>query len=249
MARPELIAGMLGDLARATDIRRQHTATPRAAAARLAFRSWQAARLARTHADLLASPRYGKAAVFFLTDLYGPDATAMPYAEAERAMPITVRLLPQSGLETLADAWKLDALSEDLDAAVIEKLGGRTDALTARRYAAAYAAVGRTDDRTQQIELIEALAEALQRFARKRYASTTLSLMREPARVAGFGDLQAFLSRGLDALLQAGEVQPFIEAVTARERAMMQAVLRGDANALAWQPGGVTPLPGQPGVT
>jgi len=237
MAHDAVVTGMLADLARAAEIRRAHMATDAQAAARLGLRRWQASRLARTHADLLASARYGKAATFFLTDLYGPDATAMPYAEAERAMPITIRLLPRAGLETLADAWKLDALSETLDVAVIDALGGDTQHLTDLRYAAAYREVGRPEEREQQIELIEALANALQRFARKRYASAALSLMREPARLAGFGDLQAFLTRGLESLLQAGDVAPFIEAVTARERAMMQALLRGDAQALAWRPG------------
>ncbi len=32
---------------------------------------WQSARLARTYADLLASPRYRPAAAFFLDELYG----------------------------------------------------------------------------------------------------------------------------------------------------------------------------------
>ena len=201
MSRDALIAEMLADLARATEVRRQHMATGAAAAARLGLRRWQAARLAHSHADLLASPRYGKAAAFFLTDLYGADAAVMPYAEAERAMPITTRLLPQSGLETLADAWKLDALSETLDAAMIDALGGTANALTAARYATAYRSVGHAEDRARQIELIQALASALQRFSRKRFAQSTLAMMREPARLAGFGELQAFLTRGLDALL------------------------------------------------
>ncbi len=37
-----------------------------------ALRQWQADRLGRTHRDLLESKRYGPAAQFFLTDLYGP---------------------------------------------------------------------------------------------------------------------------------------------------------------------------------
>jgi hypothetical protein len=236
MSRDSVITGMLADLARATEVRRQHMATPAAADARLALRRWQAARLAHTHADLLASPRYGKAAAFFLTDLYGADATAMPYAEAERAMPMTVRLLPHSGLETLADAWKLDALSETLDAAMIDTLGGKAKNLTPARYAAAYRTVGQPDNRARQIELIAALAEALQRFSRKRYAKSALAMMREPARLAGFGDLQAFLTRGLEALLAACDVAPFIETVTQRERTIMRALLAGDASPLEWAP-------------
>ena len=37
------------------------------------LRAWQAARLARTHKDLLESRRFHDAAQFFLDDLYGPN--------------------------------------------------------------------------------------------------------------------------------------------------------------------------------
>ena len=47
-----------------------------AAAKREALRVWQAARLARTHDDLLQSPRYKNTASFFLTDIYGPKDLA-----------------------------------------------------------------------------------------------------------------------------------------------------------------------------
>ena len=85
-------------------------------------------------------------------------------------------------------------------------------------------------------ELIEALASALQQFSRKRYAKSALAMMREPARLAGFGNLQAFLTRGLDALLTAGDVAPFVETVTHRERIIMRALFAGDATPLDWTP-------------
>jgi hypothetical protein len=205
MQHEDLVPAMLADLRRAGEIR-QAFSNGAALAARRALRQWQATRLARTHADLLASTRYHRAATFFLTDLYDPHETATPYAEAARAMPIAVRLLPRSGLETVADAWRLDALTETLDAAMIEQLGGDAQALTSERYAAAYRLADRQADRSRQIDLIGELAISLQRFCAYRFAGATLAMMRRPARLTGFGDLQAFLTRGFEALRDVGDV-------------------------------------------
>ncbi|HTZ72042.1 MAG TPA: hypothetical protein VMB71_15410 [Acetobacteraceae bacterium] len=236
MSHSALVDGMLADIAAAADVRRQYS-TGEAAAARHDLRRWQAARLAKTHADLLASPRYAKAASFFLTDLYGPDGNISRYEQAERVMPIAIRVLPQAGLEILADAWKLDALTETLDAAMMDALGGGVHTLTAEGYAAAYRRVGRGAERARQIDLIGVLAYALQRLAANRYAATALALMRGPARVAGVGDLQDFLARGLAALQCLGDVASFVETVTTRERSLMTSLLAGDSVLLGLSPG------------
>ena len=231
MKRDMLATRMQADLQIAADIRHRFAAGA-AAAARQTLRQFQAVRLAPTYADLLANARFSKATQFFLTDLYGPETNLSRYEEAQLAMSTAVRLLPLSGLETLADAWQLDALSESLDAAMIETLGSLVHDLTPARYATAYAAVGRAGDRTRQIELIGALARELERFGHKPLALTTLRMMREPARLAGFADLQRFLENGLDALQCMGGVSDFIDIVTAREHRLMLALLAGEATLL-----------------
>jgi hypothetical protein len=81
------------------------------------LRTWQAGRLARTHADLLASPRFGLAATFFLTEVYSTKDVSKRDESVKRAVPAMTTFLPVSALETVADVIELDALSEDLDAA------------------------------------------------------------------------------------------------------------------------------------
>ena len=80
------------------------------------MRQWQAERLQRTHADLLADARYGKAARF----VDDPTAPKTPRARRGRRQggAVIVEMLPPSGVETVADAIELDALSESLDAAM-----------------------------------------------------------------------------------------------------------------------------------
>ena len=103
--------------------RQRAAAEPRRAARRQALRAFQAARLARTHADLLDSPRYGRAAAFFLTDLYSPKDLGPRDAEIERVLPLITSTLPTAGLHALLQAAELDALSERFDAAMVHALG------------------------------------------------------------------------------------------------------------------------------
>jgi hypothetical protein len=58
------------------------------------LKEWQAARLARTYADLLASRATDPAAEFFLSDLYGPKDFRSRDEELARVVPIMVRVLP-----------------------------------------------------------------------------------------------------------------------------------------------------------
>jgi hypothetical protein len=81
------------------------------------LRAWQARRLTRTHADLLASPRYATATRFFLYELYGAKDFSQRDAELTRVIPTLSRFLPEAALGTIADAVELDALTERLDLA------------------------------------------------------------------------------------------------------------------------------------
>src|ERR1035437_9491123 len=92
--------------------RQQAREAPGDAHKRLLLREWQAARLARSYADLLASDRFGLAARFFLTDLYGPKDFSNRDEEVERILPLLLSMLPLSALQTIALAIEVDALTE-----------------------------------------------------------------------------------------------------------------------------------------
>ncbi|HNJ51512.1 MAG TPA: hypothetical protein PK827_12850, partial [Accumulibacter sp.] len=91
------------DKQRSADALRQHlksakalrelaNVAPLAADHRLRLRAWQAARLARTHTDLLSSRRYAQAAQFFLSDLYGPKDFSSRDEEVERILPLLIKM-------------------------------------------------------------------------------------------------------------------------------------------------------------
>ncbi len=199
------------------------------------LRQWQADRLGRTHRDLLESERYGPAAEFFLTDLYGPGDCARRDADVMRVMPTAERLLPESGLRVLAQAIELDALSEELDYLMVVALrrSGAIGRLTAAAYALAYREVGEPERRAHQITLVTELGMTLDRLARKPFLGTTLKLVSGPAHLAGLGELFSFVERGYRVCHQMGRANEFLETIASRETAIMTALFDGDASVLA----------------
>lgn len=140
-----------------------------------------------------------------------------------RILPLMITVLPVAGLETVADAFELNALSESLDAAMLAELGDKVFTLTEADYAKAYRAVDRRADRERQIELILHLGQSMDRLTGKPFLGTTLSMMRGPAAAAGLSDLQDFLERGYTAFRKMKGAAEFLETITTRERALLDA--------------------------
>ena len=200
---------------------------------RAALRAWQAARLQRTHDELLQSKRFHDAAVFFLTDLYGPTDLSRHIEDVRRLAPVMARTLPEVGVTAIAHAVELNALSEDLDGAMVEALDAEAAQISDAAYAAAYRKVGRAEDREHQIDLIALLGGALEALSRQRFVGAALWAMRKPAQAAGLGDLQGFIERGYAAFAaMRGGAGEFVGIVVARERALSKALLEGDDGAL-----------------
>ncbi|MDK9697607.1 MAG: hypothetical protein OEL76_14595 [Siculibacillus sp.] len=199
---------------------------------RILLREWQSGRLAHTHADLLADRRFHDTALFFMNDLYGAGDTVKRDADIARVVPTVAKLLPVSGLETVADAIELDTLSEILDVEMVAALGVRIETIDARSYGEAYRRVGRRDDREHQIDLIDHLGHALDRLTHHSFAGTALTMMRRPARLAGFGDLQTFLEDGHRAFHKMGGADDFLHIILTRERAVMEGLFAGDDDVL-----------------
>jgi hypothetical protein len=223
---------LLAELDRSADLRARFSEDAAFGERRALLRSWQAARLAQTHRDLLESGRFHDAAQFFLIDLYGPKDLSRHIEDVRRILPLMTKMLPDSGLETVAHAMELNVLSESLDGAMVEALGDTT-AITEASYAAAYRTVARAEDRQRQIDLISLLGEALDRLTHQRLIGMALKVMRKPAEIAGLGELQGFLERGYRAFgAMRGGAGEFVSIVVSRERAISEALLAGDSEAL-----------------
>jgi hypothetical protein len=196
------------------------------------LRRWQAQRLAFTHADLLASPRYARATRFFLDELYGAKDFSQRDAELARVIPTLARFLPAAALETIADAVELDALSERLDLATAKaiaadpKAAGRPidDAV----YARAFAQAGARTDRERQVELIDHIGRALDGLVKHPLLGGLLGAMEAPARLAGLSAMHAFLASGFASFRAMRGADEFLRTVVSRETALMQRIYAGE---------------------
>jgi hypothetical protein len=200
------------------------------------LKEWQAARLALSYADLLASERYKPAAEFFLSDLYGPKDFRTRDEELARVVPVMVHMLPAKALLTLLEAVKMDTLSESLDTDMVLTLrkAGKVRKIDWPAYVAAYRSCDRKKDREMQIALIDKIGKTLDRLTRMPLIRYSLKLMNGPAHLAGLGALHSFLQRGFDAFSYMKGADEFLTIVIERETALMKELF---ANPNACRPG------------
>lgn len=194
-------------------------------------RRWQAQRLERSFRHYLDDPVMRPAARFFLTDVYGDRDFAARDADIARVMPLMQGLLPQSLLDTVADAIELASLTHAFDlrmAEVLTDMAPRRKQLDDALYARAYRETGLPRLRQHQIALIGWVGEGLASAVRMRGIGTMLRLARGPARAAGFSDLQLFLEHGFDAFAKLGDVEGFLAEIKESETVISQRLFAGD---------------------
>ncbi|HEX7644722.1 MAG TPA: hypothetical protein VF472_21165 [Burkholderiaceae bacterium] len=224
MNKQDIVIRLRRDLQAAAVERLVASKDPEAAAARIALRRFQSARMAQTHADLLAGEHTRDAARFFLDDLYGTHDFTQRDADIERIIPMMEKLLPASALQTIAEAIELDALSEILDRAMATRLGSR---VTESSYIEAYREAGTRRDREKQISHIRSVGDALCELVRVPLIGGTLAMMRGPAKLAGLSELHDFLDRGFRAFKQMRRPRDFVDTVVRRETEIMERLYDG----------------------
>jgi hypothetical protein len=230
--KSSLSARIYQALAAVRELRGAAAADPQSQADRNALREWQSARLACTHRDLLESGRYGDAAAFFLSDLYGAKDFRQRDADVEKVVPMLAAVLPLGALHSLAMAIELDALSEALDADVVKHLReaqpdrSKPLEIDEPRYAAAYRS-GSRERRARQIELVDETGKVLDQVAHKPMVTTAMNLARAPARLAGMSALHDFLERGLRAFRGMQRADEFLAIIKRRETALMERLFAG----------------------
>lgn len=195
-----------------------------------ALKAYQQARLAHTHADLLADPRTRPAARFFLDELYGPRDFTARDAQFGRVVPALVRLFPGAVSGIVERVAALHALSERLDSAMARALPDAGSVSLA--YARAWREVGQADAREQQIAWVVEIGQALEGHARRPMLRQTLHWMRAPAQAAGLSELHAFLETGLAAFAALPSATEFLHTVSRRERELAAALYTGLEEAL-----------------
>jgi hypothetical protein len=196
---------------------------------------WQCARLASTYQDLSAQKRYKKAIDFFLTDLYGPIDFSQRDNDIKRVYPIMVNVLSADAIDSLAQGLELNSLSMVLDAKLLEVLvsecgfdaENEPGALDYQMYAEAYRTCDNYDQRVRQIDLIVDVGENLESVTQRRMILAAVKVARKPAQIAGFGELQNFIERGLAAFKEMGSANEFLATLHSREMRLLDAIYAG----------------------
>jgi hypothetical protein len=195
------------------------------------LRHWQAQRLEHSFKDFLHDPQRHKAAMFFLTDLYGDHDFSRRDANVAKVLPMMQRLLPAAVLGTVADGIELGALTHALDlrmAEALQRIAPTRRKLDTALYARAYREVGHARLRVRQIDLIAGVGVGLTRAVRTPGVWMLLRLSRGPAKASGLGELQGFLERGFAAFSALGNGKTFVADIEAEERETARKLFAGD---------------------
>lgn len=195
------------------------------------LRQWQSERLARTYDDLLNDKQYRSACLFFLSDIYSPRDFSQRDHDAEHLYSLLSRFLPQAMLTLLADAIRINQLTDQLDRALlseIEKCFGITDTLTPQLYAQAYRQCDNYAQRREQIELMAKILREAAQGARNPIFAASLRLVRRPAQRAGWIEVYDFLERGYQACRPMRDVKYFVNTIQQRETIILDQIFAGD---------------------
>lgn len=212
-------------------LRAQIASEPPLARALHAIKTFQAQRFRHTYADLLASPRFRSAVLFFLDELYGERNYADRDAQFARIASPLERLFPASVVDTAVAMAQLHRSTETLDLAMAQALldlQAPLAPLAAQDYVRAWTRVGQAEQRQFQLETVLRVGADLTEFTRRRGLRTLLTLMRPAARASGLGALQSFLEAGFDTFgamcRQDHSAHVFLEHIAQREGALLQAL-------------------------
>jgi hypothetical protein len=216
-------------------LRQSRASDPQLNAACLEIKRFQAQRFKATYADLLHSPRYQRAAHFFLHELYGDQDYAQRDQQFARIANTIAKLFPAAVVETAAALAEVHALTETLDDLMARQWLLAPATSVAGRYIACWRAVADPAARRRQLQVVLHLGRELDRLTRMRGLRSLLRMMRAPAAAAGLSSLQNFLETGFDAFAGMQGAAEFLGTVETRESAWMSTLFDNEVVACETQ--------------
>ena len=225
-------------VARVGAIREQAAADPELHAALRTIKAFQANRFAGTYADLLRSSEYGAAAHFFLEDLYSDKDYSGRDAQFSRIAGALQRIFPQQVIETAVALAQLHLLTEELDWLMATEWSRPSpfvaDQVEAARYITCWRTIGRSADRTNQLNMVLRVGKDLDRLTRAPGLRLMLRMMRSPAKAGGMGELQSFLETGFDTFAnmsgKGSRAAEFLNTILIRESSWIERLSTEDAD-------------------
>jgi hypothetical protein len=197
------------------------------------LRAWQSDRLRRTYQDLLESPRYRPACLFFLNEIYAPRDFSRRDQDFEQLYHLARLFIPENFMVLFKALFELNSLTNTLDRlllnALVEELGMQ-DSITSQLYAEAYRSCDNYQDRKYQIDLLVAVVHDVGRGARDPLVGPTLQLARMPARLGGWQEIYEFAISGYQAFKAMRQPGVFSNAIEKRETHILDLIFAGAEN-------------------
>ena len=190
----------------------------------IGVKAFQTRRFENDYSDLLTESEFASALQFFLEELYGPKDFSERDRQFERIAPAVSELFPPEVMRTVEDLVELHALSESLDLAMAREVSHPSGGIDIEHYRVAWQKLDCAVERQRQLDLVLSLGTQLGALTRKRVLRRMLGMMRIPARMAGLGDLQAFLERGFDSFSGIRSSAALMSIIRMRESTFLQAM-------------------------
>ena len=214
-------------VARVAALRQLSASSPSLLAAVTSVKGLQARRFSGTYRDLLATREYGAAARFFLVELYSEKDYSQRDAQFARIAGALQRIFPAQVVGTAVALAQLHVLTEEFDYAMAASWLQSKSTVNNEvdRYLSVWQSVGRSEDRSKQLNLVIEIGSELERLTRTPGLRLMLRMMRRPAMATGLGALQSFLEAGFDTFAgmsaQRGRATKFLEMIREREATLM----------------------------
>lgn len=206
------------------------------------LRKWQNTRLARTHADQVANPRYRPTWQFFLQEVYAPRDFSQRNHDILRMYELMEHLVPEPLTRPLILTVELNEQTDKLDAQLLDVLVnqlGLTDRLTVPLYAEAYRLCNNYDERVRQIELIHDVVYMLDAVVHMPGSGMMLTLAKLPLKRAGWKNLMDFMEHGYKAVKHMRGVEEFLDNIRTRELHILNRIYEKDSDPFGFQLDGV----------
>lgn len=214
----ELLDKVVTNLRIAKALRIQAKNNPQLLKAKIALKKFQVARLKETHKDLISNRETREAALFFLNEIYSFKDLSKRDQDLEKLLPMLGKVFPENTLEVIANAMVLDALTEQIETKMAEKL---SDVFTEEEYFKVYKEDTNYEERVNQLDLVNKLGNCLCSLVRTPLISTTLKMMAFPAKIANLSEMHDFLNNGFQTFKNTKNPENFIHTLVSKEKIIL----------------------------
>lgn len=217
----DILEKVLKNLRVAKSLRLKAKADNNLLSAKIALKQFQVNRLKETHKDLLNNYNTREAALFFLNEIYSFKDLSKRDQDLEKLLPTMGKMFPENTLEVIANAMVLDALTEELETIMALELGKN---FTSDEYFKVYKEKTSYENRLQQLQLVENLGNCLCSLVKVPLISTTLKMMRIPAKLANLEEMHEFLNSGFQTFKNTKNPENFIKTLVEREKQILNEI-------------------------